>query len=85
MWHVDPDGYEQAGVIHGAIELPAGAAFELFEVPAHRWHRWGEALAPIPLPDAVAHHGLRAAFAFPDATVADWVLTPDGWRARRLL
>ena len=32
------------------------------------------------LPDAFAHTGLRAPFAFPDGTVADWVLTPDGWR-----
>ena len=34
------------------------------------------------LPDAYAHTGLRAPFAFPDGTVADWVLTPDGWRSR---
>ena len=37
---------------------------------------------PLELPDAYAHTGLRAPFAFPDATVADWVLTPDGWRSR---
>ena len=37
-------------------------------------------LGPVALPDAFAHTGLRAPFAFPDGTVADWVLTPDGWR-----
>ncbi len=26
---------------------------------------------------------LRAPFAFPDGSIADWVLTPDGWRALR--
>ena len=36
----------------------------------------------VALPDAYAHTGLRAPFAFPDGTVADWVLTPDGWRSR---
>ena len=35
------------------------------------------------LPDAYAHTGLRAPFAFPDGSRADWVLTPDGWRSRR--
>ena len=38
--------------------------------------------APLDVPDAYAHTGLRAPFAFPDGTVADWVLTPDGWRSR---
>jgi hypothetical protein len=84
-WRHTPSGYEQAGVVHGVVELPDGAGFELREVPAHRWHRWGVALAPVPLPGAVAHQGRRAVFAFPDGTVADWVLTSDGWRARRPL
>jgi glutamate-1-semialdehyde aminotransferase len=30
----------------------------------------------------IAHTGLRAPFAFPDGSVADWVLTPQGWRSR---
>ncbi len=76
------DGYEQAGVVHGVVEL-AGGPVHLAEVPAWRWHRWGGALTPLALADAYAHTGLRAPFAFPDGTVADWVLTPDGWRSRR--
>jgi hypothetical protein len=76
-------GYEQAGVVHGEIEIGGGGALHLAEAPAHRWHRWGERLPPVELPEAFAHAGLRAPFAFPDGTVSDWVLTPDGWRARR--
>lgn len=77
------EGYEQRGVVHGAIEVegdPAPVSFE--EAPAHRWHRWGDALPPLPLPLARAHTGVRAAFRFPDASVADWVLTTDGWARR---
>jgi hypothetical protein len=73
------DGYAQDGVVHGLVELP-GEPLHLHEVPARRWHRWGPALAPVELPLAYAHTGQRAPFAFPDGTVADWVLTPDGWR-----
>ena len=73
------DGYVQDGVVHGLVER-AGGPLRLTEVPARRWHRWGRALQPVELPDAFAHTGLRAPFAFPDGTVADWVLTPDGWR-----
>jgi hypothetical protein len=73
------DGYVQDGVVHGLVEL-AGGALHLEEVAARRWHRWGAALAPVALDEAFAHTGLRAPFAFPDGTVADWVLTPDGWR-----
>ncbi|MET0145224.1 MAG: hypothetical protein ABW328_10640 [Ilumatobacteraceae bacterium] len=76
-----PDGYAQDGVVHGIVELTGGAV-ELAETPARRWHRWGGSLGPIVLPDAYAHTGVRAPFAFPDGAVADWVLTPDGWRAR---
>ena len=47
VWHHTPAGYEQAGVVHGVVELPDGDGFELREVPAHRWHRWGAALAPV--------------------------------------
>ncbi len=76
------DGYVQDGVVHGLVEL-AGGPLHLHEVPARRWHRWGDALAPIELPAAFAHTGRRAPFAFPDGAVADWVLTPDGWRTLR--
>ena len=77
-------GYEQAGVVHGAIEILGEDTLELVEVPAHRWHRWtsGDALAPIGLPDAAAHLGGRAPFRFPDGSVLDWVLTPTGWGSR---
>jgi hypothetical protein len=76
-----PDGYEQAGVVHGDIELAGGAGLHLDEAPAHRWHRWADELGPVVLPPAFAHTGVRAPFAFPDGTVADWALTPDGWRS----
>jgi hypothetical protein len=75
-----PDGYQQVGVVHGLIELPGGP-LHLAEAPARRWHRWGTDLGVLELADAYAHTGLRAPFAFPDGTVADWVLTPDGWRS----
>ena len=76
------DGYEQAGVVHGVVEL-AGR-------PAAPRRGAGPPLAPLgpdarrrsSCPTAYAHTGLRAPFAFPDGTVADWVLTPDGWRSR---
>ena len=77
------DGYEQAGVVHGRIELGGSDPVHLDEAPAHRWHRWGDELAPVELPEAFAHTGVRAPFAFPDGSIADWVLTPDGWRALR--
>ena len=38
-----PDGYAQDGVVHGLVEL-AGGPLHLTEVPARRWHRWGDAL-----------------------------------------
>ena len=73
----------QRGVVHGVIELPGGP-LRLEEIPAQRWRRWGDRLGPLDLPSAYAHTGIRAAFAFPDGTIADWVLTPDGWRAPTL-
>jgi hypothetical protein len=76
-------GYEQAGVVHGVIEIGGAASIHLEEAPAHRWHRWGAQLSPVELREAFAHTGLRAPFAFPDQTTIDWVLTPDGWRLRR--
>jgi hypothetical protein len=76
-----PHGFVQDGVVHGLVEL-AGGPLELAEVPARRWRRWGDSLGPLELPDAYAHTGIRAPFVFPDGEVADWVLTPDGWRSR---
>jgi len=76
------DGYEQPGVVHGIVELLGRPNLEFAEAPAHRWRRWGDALGPVSLPRVVAHTGLRAPFRFPDGTVTDWVLTPDGWRTR---
>lgn len=75
-------GYVQDGVVHGIVEgVPDHP--QLTEVPARRWHRWGHELGPLALPDAYAHTAARVVFAFPDGTVADWALTPDGFRARR--
>jgi hypothetical protein len=78
------DGYAQRGVVHGAIDVGGEPRTDVAEIPAARWHRWraAGALDPVPLERARAHTGVRAAFAFPDGTVADVVLTPDGWRAR---
>ncbi len=80
------DGYQQSGVVHGAIEVLGESTIELVEVPGSRWHRWtdspGEAMGPMPVPTASAHTGVRAPFAFPDATILDLVLTPTGWRSR---
>lgn len=80
------DGYQQAGVVHGAIEVLGEPTIELAEVPAARWHRWTDAsdepMGPMPLPKATAHTGIRAPFAFPDTTTLDLVLTPTGWRTR---
>ena len=86
-WYADgparrgTDGYVQDGVVHGLVELGDGP-LSLAEAPARRWHRWGRSLAPLELPEAYAHTGVRAVFAFPDGAVADWLLTPDGWRRR---
>ncbi len=87
--HEPPTGYEQPGVVHGRIDILGEPPVVVAEIPAHRWHRWtapGSAgvMPPVDLAEAVAHTGVRAPFAFPDGTVADWVLTGDGWRARRL-
>ncbi len=82
------NGYEQAGVVHGAIEVLGEPTIEFSEVPAHRWHRWvpasgSDRLGPIPVPLASAHAGLRAPFAFPNDTEIDLVITPSGWCRRR--
>jgi hypothetical protein len=78
-------GYEQVGVVHGAIEILGEARLELTEIPAHRWHRWtldATGLGPLSLPEARAHGGVRAPFAFPDGSIADLVLSPTGWARR---
>jgi hypothetical protein len=78
-------GYEQVGVVHGAIEVLGEPRLELAEIPAHRWHRWttdATGFGPLALPDVRAHAGVRAPFAFPDGSVSDLVLTPAGWARR---
>ena len=74
-------GYQQAGVVHGLVEQAGVPALVLEEAPAHRWHRWGVGFGPVRLPEAFAHVGARAPFAFPDGTVSDWTHTPEGWRS----
>jgi len=78
-----PSGYRQTGVVNGVIELAGTPGLHLEEAPALRWHRRGEHLDPVALPEAYAHAGTRAPFAFPDGTLSDWAVTPDGWRAVR--
>jgi hypothetical protein len=78
-------GYEQDGVVHGAIDIHGESRLELVEVPARRWHRWTTAttgLGPLEMPEVIAHTGVRAPFAFPDGTVSDLVLTARGWAQR---
>lgn len=77
-------GYEQRGVVHAEIELAGTPGLRLEEAAARRWHRWGTTLPPVALSEAYAHGNVRAPFAFPDGTISDWVLTPDGWRSRRV-
>jgi hypothetical protein len=78
-----PHGYEQLGVVHGAVELVSGG-LDLEELPAHRSHRWScdGPLPPLGLDVAIAHLGMRAPFRFPDDSVLDLVLTSEGWRRR---
>ena len=81
-------GYEQPGVVHGRIEILGEPPLDVAEIPAHRWHRWtgstdpSAVMGPLVLPEAMAHTGVRAPFAFPDGTRTDWVLTTAGWRER---
>ena len=78
-------GYEQVGVLHGAVDILGEPRLELVEIPARRWHRWTTDRAgfgPLSLPDVTAHTGVRSPFAFPDGTVSDLVLTPRGWGRR---
>lgn len=83
---IEEIGYEQDGVVHGAIDVLGESRLELVEIPARRWHRWttGGAigLASLPLSRSVAHTGVRAPFAFPDGAVSDLVLTAGGWVRR---
>jgi hypothetical protein len=83
--HPTVSGYEQAGVVHGSIEILGEPRVELVEVPAQRWHRWTfepAMLGPLVLPEVTAHTGVRSPFLFPDATVSDLVLTAEGWATR---
>jgi len=78
-------GYEQVGVVHGAVDVLGEPRLELTEVPGHRWHRWtshSTGFGPLALPEVRAHAGVRAPFAFPDGSVSDLVLTPEGWARR---
>jgi hypothetical protein len=78
-------GYTQDGVVHGAVEILGEPRLELVEVPARRWHRWtSEAVGfgPLALPELRAHTGVRSPFSFPDGSVLDLVLSPDGWARR---
>ncbi len=78
-------GYQQVGVVHGAVDILGEARLDLSEVPAHRWHRWTShtgGLGPLTLPEVRAHAGVRAPFAFPDGSVSDLVLTAEGWARR---
>jgi hypothetical protein len=78
-------GYEQVGVVHGAVEVLGEPRLELAEIPAHRWHRWtteSTGFGPLALPEVRAHAGVRSPFAFPDGSVSDLVLTPRGWARR---
>jgi hypothetical protein len=79
-------GYEQPGVVHGAVDVLGEPRSEFDEIPAHRWHRWSTGappgFGPLALPQVRAHTGVRAPFAFPDGTTSDLVLTPAGWARR---
>lgn len=79
-------GYEQPGVVHGAVDVLGEDRIELADVPARRWHRWSvgdpAGFGPLALPSVVAHAGVRAPFAFPNGAVSDLVLTPEGWAHR---
>jgi hypothetical protein len=80
-------GYEQVGVVHGAVEVLGEPRLELAEIPAHRWHRWttrNTGFGPLVLPEVRAHAGVRSPFAFPDGSISDLVLTRQGW-ARRVV
>ncbi len=76
------DGYGQAGVVHGSVELTDGAV-DFAELAAMRTHRWSSsALPPLVMPRALAHVGLRSPIRYPDESVLDVVLTASGWRSR---
>lgn len=79
-----PDGYVQAGRLLGSIETVDGP-LEVADLSASRTHRWSLAgpLLELPTRTVTAHLGPRLAFAFPDGTVRDLYLTPDGLEASR--
>ncbi|MEM8619739.1 MAG: hypothetical protein AAGF73_08455 [Actinomycetota bacterium] len=83
----DVVGYRQEGVVHGDLEVLGEPTITVTEIAARRWHRWappGSGLAPLDLPAARAHGGVRAPFRFPGGDVLDSVLTTDGWARRPL-
>lgn len=76
------NGYTQEGRLLGTVETVEGP-LELADLLASRTHRWSRSgewvdrgVGPI-----VAHLGPRLPFRFPDGTVRDLYLTPDGLRA----
>lgn len=46
-------GYEQAGTVHGVVEILDEPRIELSEVPAYRWHRWADVASDESVPVAV--------------------------------
>ncbi|PIE31594.1 MAG: hypothetical protein CSA55_05370 [Ilumatobacter coccineus] len=65
-------GWEQAGVVHGRIEIAGRRDLEWAEAPAWRWRRAGSGdLGPIGLPPATGPDGLRAPVVFPTGVIAD--------------
>jgi hypothetical protein len=74
-----PKGYEQSGRLLGTVETIEGS-LALEDLLAHRTHRWSATgdLPEVQADRVVAHLGPRLPFVFPDGTVRDLVLTPDG-------
>jgi hypothetical protein len=74
-----PDGYAQSGRLLGRVETLEGP-IELEDLIAHRTHRWSTSgdLPEAQARSVIAHLGPRLPFLFPNGTVRDLVLTPDG-------
>lgn len=72
-------GYGQEGRLLGTVETVDGP-FELFDLRAYRAHRWSD-LGQLSEPEVrtlTAHIGPRLPFRFPNGTVRDLYLTPEG-------